>query len=229
MGLGSFICALRDKDQETLYRILFENHLEELQAIVFDNDINNHNIMTYCMDKLKNQDELMRKFLKGFMRASYQKEGLQDFINEVLADKKDLVGIELGSFAGDSTEMFLNSGSFKKLYCVDAWTEGIFAYLENIFDERFAGNKKIAKIKEYTINASKQFQLNSIDFIYIDASHDYNSVKNDILHYYPKMKSGAIISGHDYLPYHQGVIDAVNEIFGKPIKVFKDNSWYVIK
>lgn len=55
------------------------------------------------------------------------------------------------------------------------------------------------------------FSDNSIDFIYIDALHDYESVKKDLHGWYPKVKKGGILSGHDYTPTHQGVINAVDE------------------
>ena len=42
------------------------------------------------------------------------------------------------------------------------------------------------------------------------------------------MKKGGVIGGHDYTNEHEhlvGVYKAVNEMFGAPDKVFKDNSW----
>ena len=37
----------------------------------------------------------------------------------------------------------------------------------------------------------------SIDFIYVDARHDYCGVKEEIEHYWPILKPGGIIAGHD--------------------------------
>ena len=71
----------------------------------------------------------------------------------------------------------------------------------------------------------------SLDFVFIDADHSYESVLDDIILWYPKVKSGGIIAGHDYnlaefevwstheqktwmmIP-HPGVVKAVNEFFG---------------
>jgi hypothetical protein len=39
-----------------------------------------------------------------------------------------------------------------------------------------------------------------LDFIYVDANHTYQAVKDDIKLWYPKVKSGGIVMGHDYLP-----------------------------
>jgi hypothetical protein len=42
----------------------------------------------------------------------------------------------------------------------------------------------------------------------------------------PKIKKGGFISGHDY-PRYDGVVKAVNEIFGDLVKTDSDNCWYV--
>lgn len=46
--------------------------------------------------------------------------------------------------------------------------------------------------------AAKKFRNESIDFIYVDARHDYCGVKEDILHYWSILKPGGIMAGHDY-------------------------------
>jgi len=38
----------------------------------------------------------------------------------------------------------------------------------------------------------------SFDFLYIDASHQYKSVKKDLKAYFPKIKPGGILAGHDF-------------------------------
>ena len=65
-------------------------------------------------------------------------------------------------------------------------------------------------IKMTSIEASKTFEDNSLDFVFLDASHEYEDVKEDILHWLPKIKSGGIFAGHDYAP-SWGVYNAVNE------------------
>jgi predicted O-methyltransferase YrrM len=61
----------------------------------------------------------------------------------------------------------------------------------------------------------------SLDFVFIDGSHEYEDVKEDIYHWYPKVKKGGIIAGHDYTTY-AGVKEAVDEFFNlEEIKVVK--------
>lgn len=71
-----------------------------------------------------------------------------------------------------------------------------------------------------SISASKRFKNNSLDFVFIDAAHDYESVKADILAWLPKVKNNGILAGHDYYPEHPeycGVYQAVHEIFDKKL------------
>jgi len=64
------------------------------------------------------------------------------------------------------------------------------------------------------------------DFIFIDGDHSYDSCKEDINMWLPKIKQGGIIAGHDYLEAcFMGVVNAVNETFGKPDKTYNDTSW----
>jgi len=43
------------------------------------------------------------------------------------------------------------------------------------------------------------FQDNSLDFVYIDANHAYDYVVEDMEKWYPKVKNGGYLIGHDYL------------------------------
>ena len=43
------------------------------------------------------------------------------------------------------------------------------------------------------------FQNESLDFIYIDARHDYKAVWDDLEAWFPKLRKGGLFSGHDYV------------------------------
>lgn len=53
------------------------------------------------------------------------------------------------------------------------------------------------------------------DFVFIDAAHSYEAVRDDIRLWMLKVKPGGWFGGHDYHPKFQGVIRAVNEAFGR--------------
>lgn len=53
-----------------------------------------------------------------------------------------------------------------------------------------------------------------VDVLVVDAAHDYESVKRDIVAWLPRMKPGGLIIGHDYTPKNPGVVKAFDERFG---------------
>lgn len=75
----------------------------------------------------------------------------------------------------------------------------------------------VKPLRMTSVEASKLFADESLDVVFIDASHKYKDVLEDLRHWYPKVKKGGKISGHDYVPSHKmsvsGVIKAVNEFF----------------
>jgi hypothetical protein len=72
---------------------------------------------------------------------------------------------------------------------------------------------KYQTIKSGSAAAAANFADQSVDFVFIDADHVYDRVKEDILAWLPKVKPGGIIAGHDYNVGHPGVLQAVPEIF----------------
>jgi len=68
------------------------------------------------------------------------------------------------------------------------------------------------------------------DLVFIDAEHTYDAVKNDIKLWWPLLRSGGIICGHDYHgkygERYPGVNQAVNELLGKEnIECLPDCMW----
>jgi len=73
---------------------------------------------------------------------------------------------------------------------------------------------KISFFKMTSEQAAKFFSDGCLDLVFIDASHLYPNVKQDIQLWSPKIRKGGIISGHDYNDFmHVGVKQAVDEIF----------------
>lgn len=80
-------------------------------------------------------------------------------------------------------------------------------------------------IKE-SLEASRQFKDNSLDIIFIDGSHDYKNVCQDIKAWLPKLTNQGILTGHDFCLRHFDVIKAVGDTLGHNIQVKEDvNMW----
>lgn len=61
---------------------------------------------------------------------------------------------------------------------------------------RFHGR---AQIKEMSsVEAASQIEDQTLDLVFIDADHSYEGVREDIEAWFPKVKSGGWIGGHDY-------------------------------
>lgn len=135
--------------------------------------------------------------------------------------------VEVGSRKGKSSSFMCveiaNSMKRIEFYCVDTW-EGSAEHQEtNAADlpelyKLFLRNMEPVQnyyvpLRMTSLDASLQFEDKSLDFVFIDAAHDYASVLLDIDAWMPKVKPGGILAGHDYTPSWPGVVKAVNERF----------------
>lgn len=167
------------------------------------------------------------------LRDGCNKTGLEDLIQDIKNKIGDsLTMIELGSYTGESAQIFSDSKVFKKIYCIDFWTGGYCVNdlasdnmpgAEEAFDIRFKNNNTIVKIKANAKEGISQIK-GMVDLIYIDAAHEYSAVLDDIKTLLPLLTPGKIICGHDYTSW-PGVRQAVDEVFGKPDKIYNDSSW----
>ena len=76
---------------------------------------------------------------------------------------------------------------------------------------------KVTLIKKTSIDAVNDVP-NHVDFVYIDGNHSYRYVKHDVESYYPKVRNGGIIGGHDFRADCAGLCRAVMQ-FGEKEKL----------
>lgn len=171
-----------------------------------------------------------------WMRDQESTKGLLNLI-EQLGDCSNKKMLEIGSFVGESTILFAQS--FGQVIAVDPFLEGYddmdptsyYFDFKNVYDtylERTSPYLNIKTIKLTSDDALDVLKDEMFDFIYIDGLHTYDGVKTDIKNYLPLVKPGGVIGGHDYtdmIEHLVGVHKAVNEAFGKPDRVYGDNSW----
>jgi predicted O-methyltransferase YrrM len=158
----------------------------------------------------------------------------------ILPDNSHIV--ELGSWKGKSSAYMaveiINSGKKIKFDCVDTWLGSPNEELhkndpfvkENQLYNLFLDNIKpvnhiINPIRMTTLEASQLYTYNSLDVVFIDACHDYECVKQDIISWLPKIKPGHILCGHDI--DWTSVKKAVTEIFGNNFMNLTDQSVWV--
>ena len=128
---------------------------------------------------------------------------------------------EIGCWKGKSSAYLvveaINSAKNIKICCVDNWLgdSGSGYDTTGKLYETFLENMKpvIGKFEPFpmsSVEASKLFNNNSIDIVFIDADHAYEHVKEDILAWLPKVKQKGIIAGHDLEA--PSVVKAVSEV-----------------
>lgn len=143
---------------------------------------------------------------------------------------KNLIGVEIGVYKAEHAVSLLTHLDIKHLYLVDPYElydeyeEGQAHYGVDQDPLHIAQEEASKRLSQYIGKVSWIFKksldaLNEIpdelDFVYIDGNHDENFVREDILFYYPKIKPGGVIGGHDFYNgfcrEHDGVVRAVTQ------------------
>lgn len=120
-----------------------------------------------------------------------------------------------------------------ELYCIDPWRPyhgnrrggGRQQHSKNFeFAQERLANFNATLIQETSFEANSQFDDESLDFVYIDANHDFDYVMIDIILWAQKVRSGGIVAGHDYYHFNNsGVIEAVDAY----IKAHGIHQWFL--
>lgn len=136
--------------------------------------------------------------------------------------------VEVGAYAGQSAAFLavelVNRGDFVgRLDLVDRF-EGGDPLQNGVFPPEVAGVIGACH-HENSWDAARRYRDGSVDFVFIDADHSYESVRRDIDAWLPKIrKNEGIIAGHDFCVDFPGVIQAVTETFPR-IEVHRGERW----
>ena len=168
--------------------------------------------------------------------------GFSDIYSEQVQKAQDgSMFVEVGSFMGKSAAYMaveiINSGKEIFFDCVDTW-EGSIEHQEmdivknkELYDI-FMTNMQdllhvVNPIRMASVDAAKFFPDESLDFVFIDASHEEQDVKDDIDAWYPKVKKGGVLAGDDW--GFEGVNAAVQSKFDTSQYTIRGRSWVVQK
>lgn len=133
--------------------------------------------------------------------------------------------VEVGSWKGRSTSFIgrICNENGTRLVCVDHWN-GSRDSLEERYraalqvedvEATFRANMSalgitVEVIAAPSLEAVNRFAPNSIDRIFLDASHDGPSVRADLDAWLPRLREGGILAGHDYGRNHPELVAAVD-------------------
>lgn len=121
----------------------------------------------------------------------------------------DIKGIEVGVCLGVNSYILLEMcPNISLIVGIDHykaykdWDREIQQYEQDYNFNKLKNNMeyigpRFSLIREESIVAAKELDNESFDFVFIDADHNMKAVLNDLDNYWPKIKSGGIMAGHD--------------------------------
>lgn len=138
---------------------------------------------------------------------------------------KHSVGAEIGVRKAEFSRVILDVVKPSLLYLVDCWEEQDVPYdigrAAHVKSKRIAMEAMAPEIKTgivkvlvmFSQDAAKVVPDESLDWVYVDAGHMYQECLADLRAWYPKVKHGGVLAGHDYVknvPFI-GVCEAVRD------------------
>lgn len=149
-------------------------------------------------------------------------------------------GLEIGTAYGNNALYLANHAELKSLTCIDPYIfypamPGFICQEEYDTLYEYARNRlSLVGVKLIRLTGKEYLETRAwrkVDFVFVDANHDYESVKYDIENFWLVVKEGGILCGHDYNIF-EGVNKAVDEFalsIGKTVEVLDGNIWIINK
>jgi hypothetical protein len=134
--------------------------------------------------------------------------------------KKPARFVEVGAYKGRSacymTERLAETGLPVRFDVVDTFAGDDDVGHGDLWPE-FAANLERAGLlsrltthRRTSVEAARRFEDQSLDFVFIDARHTFEAVCDDLAAWWPKIKPGGLIAGHEYVhaPGVRAAVDA---------------------
>jgi len=163
---------------------------------------------------------------------------------------RPIVGAEVGVFRGNTSEALLSEFPDLRLWMVDPWApfdgeSRLDKSSQDDFDSSmeaamlwtdFAKQRRYV-LRQASLNAASRFSDDTLDFVFIDGNHLYENVVADISAWWPKLRRGGLMTGHDYAVYGDangkwGVKRAVDEFVSatdRELTLGHDGMWMVVR
>ena len=150
------------------------------------------------------------------------------------------IGAEVGVYKGAFTEKFCIAGL--KMFAVDPWKAYQGAgrtqkeqdrqdFLYGHTQRTLAPYKDCTIIRADSTEGVKQFEDESLDFVYLDGDHSFAHIAADIVAWSKKVRRGGIIAGHDYFyfpPHRKNLICHVAPVVDAFVTVNEIPTLYII-
>jgi hypothetical protein len=156
---------------------------------------------------------------------------------------KPLIGAEIGVFEGEHAAQTMKLLNMQQFYLVDSYETHVArskiyskSDMEKILgsvEKRFSDCPQVHIFRQKSLEFAEYARKKDFkfDFVYIDACHEYEAVLADIKAYYPLIRVGGVLGGHDFSGNFLGVVKAVVDFVSErgltPIIYVPD--WWLIK
>jgi hypothetical protein len=143
----------------------------------------------------------------------------RDDFARLLNHLKCRTGAEIGVQKGDFASIIRKTWN-GEYHLIDHWKfDPCYDDASNVSDEKqqelylsvvqkFLPDRSVYIYRRNSLDAARSFPDSYFDWIYIDANHSYDGCRKDLLAWWPKLKSGGLFSGHDFVdgPVFQGQV-----------------------
>ena len=156
-------------------------------------------------------------------------------------------GVEVGVWQGTLSRILIELSGVEHLTLVDEWMVRRFCNGKSVLTqgpgytqqemENAAGlvqlfacrhPDQVTILRMSSLQAAVRVPDGSVDFVILDASHDLNSVRDDLEAWAPKVRTGGILMGDDFGEDFPGVGQAVWERYGENFEVIGPMWWKVM-
>lgn len=121
------------------------------------------------------------------------------------AAEKPRVLVEVGVYAGALSKLFATLDCLERQVIVDSWEGGYSKFDQAHMDGiAFAvtawarAQPHVEVMRMRSVDAASLFADDSVDFFHTDGDHSLEGIRSDILHWFPKVRAGGILSGDNY-------------------------------
>lgn len=167
------------------------------------------------------------------MRRKFVTRGRSKWLADMINTRRMIAGAEVGAALGWTTQHVLQTCKNIVQYIVADdwrpvteinWGPFIVDNMKEQFMARTGNSDKLKILEGVSWDMADQVPDKSLDFVFIDASHDYESAKKDILAWQEKIVPGGMLCGHDV--HWPGVIQALEEVVPDYEAAGVDNVWF---
>jgi hypothetical protein len=165
----------------------------------------------------------------------------RDDMAKLFAELGFIEGVEVGVEKGLYSEVLLKANPNLHLSCIDPWLASAYEpgadavdTDQKLYDDRY--RETVERLSPYSCNvyrkksldALNRFADNSLDFVYIDANHDFPNFINDLHQWKKKVRVGGIVSGHDYAYFSYKKFNHVRRALEAYTRCYRMRPYFVV-